>query len=208
VPTDSRDEIGKLARAFNLMAARLENSQAALEEIATHDALTELFNRRECYARLKEEIKRSTRYGHIFSVMIIDLDFFKDVNDTYGHVVGDKVLKLIADMISKEVRPVDQVARYGGDEFILVLPETPMSSAVTLAERIRSVIAETVIPLAYGDSTSLTVSIGIACFPTDGQSVNDLISAADNMLYAAKGTGRNLVFSTRQPGMGADSENN
>lgn len=196
VPLDTKDEFGNLARAFNVMAARLENSQAALEEIATHDMLTDLYNRREFYQRLKMEIKRAMRYERLFSVMFVDLDLFKDVNDTYGHQTGDKVLQFIASLIRKEVRPEDHVARYGGDEFALILPETPVPSALKLAERIRGLIEEQKIPVAYGDTVSLTVSIGVASFPEDGRTDDDLISSVDNMLYAAKGTGRNKVYST------------
>jgi diguanylate cyclase (GGDEF)-like protein len=167
VPLNSKDELGKLSRTFNIMAAKLENTQAALEELATHDTLTDVYNRREFFSRLNGEIKRSLRYGHTFSLMILDLDDFKNVNDTYGHPAGDKVLKSIAAVIKQEVRPEDILARYGGDEFGLILPETPISNALKLAERIHNAVDTQKIPITEGKTISLGLSAGAAEFPKD-----------------------------------------
>jgi diguanylate cyclase (GGDEF)-like protein len=178
------DEIGKLAEAFNLMAARLENSQAALEELAAHDPLTDIFNRREFYRRLEVEIKRSLRYERIFSLVMLDLDNFKAVNDIYGHQAGDRVLKTVALVISKEVRPGDVFARYGGDEFGLILPETSIPSALKLTERIRTAVSRHTIELGAGKKVN--ISSGLAGFPDDATTSNELVSVADKSLYSVK----------------------
>jgi diguanylate cyclase (GGDEF)-like protein len=194
VPFDTHDELGKLSRTFNIMAARLENSQAALEELATLDPLTDINNRREFYRRLHEEAERSHRYDRVFSLFIMDLDNFKRINDTYGHPAGDKVLKTIAEVVKNAVRPVDILARYGGDEFALILPETPLQKALILAERIRHSVEVHTIPLTAGKEVSLTISIGAADFPKDGETADKLISTADSYLYESKRSGRNRVY--------------
>ncbi len=195
VPLDTRDEFGNLARAFNMMAARLENSQAALEELATIDPLTEVLNRREFYRLLIQEMKRSRRYNKIFSLLIFDIDLFKEINDSYGHPFGDKVLRLVADLTRGEIRPGDIIARYGGDEFVLILPETAIANGIVMAERIRNVISSEDIHVNDGQTVNLFLSIGIAEFPTDGQTEEELIATADEMLYVAKRKGGNYVHS-------------
>jgi len=194
VPFERDDELGKLGKAFNIMATRLENSQAVLEKLATMDPLTDVYNHREFYHRLNIEINRALRYSRVFSVLILDVDNFKAINDTYGHPAGDKALLHIATAIVKEIRPGDVCARYGGDEFAIILPETPISRALNLAERIRCVIAEHKIAVTPSHAIKLTVSIGLAEFPKDGKSGEELIYIADKSLYTSKRSGRNIVY--------------
>ena len=187
------DEIGHLAKAFNDMADKLQKNQETLKEMASRDSLTELYNHGEFYRRVREEVSRSLRYGHVFSIMILDVDHFKDINDEHGHQTGDNILQIIAYLLVKVVRPVDHVARYGGDEFAIIMPETPYANAINLAERIRNTIATHTFPLSPPETTNLTVSIGIANYPNNGKNESELIGVADQAMYTVKRTGRNRV---------------
>ena len=176
------------------IAAALQN--AHLYELAMVDGLTGLFVRRYFDARIDEEIERSRRYGTPFSVVMMDVDDFKKLNDTYGHLVGDRVLKAIANVVKEQMRGVDTAARYGGEELAVILPRTEMVGAYTLAERIREAIAELRIttdedpPRALG----VTASLGIAAYPeSKAGSGEDLVRRADRALYRAKKTGKNRV---------------
>ena len=176
------------------IAAALQNSN--LYELAMVDGLTGLFVRRYFDARIEEEIERSRRYGSAFSVVMMDVDDFKKLNDSYGHLVGDRVLRAISNVVKSQMRGVDTAARYGGEEISVILPRTEMLGAYNLAERIREAIAELRIttdedpPKALG----VTASLGIAAFPesraADGE---DLVRRADRALYRAKKTGKNRV---------------
>jgi len=188
-----QDELGQLGRTFNAMADKLAQSQTLLREMSTRDSLTGLINYREFHRQLAEEAERSRRYGRPFSLLMLDIDYFKTINDTYGHLGGDKALRALAALIRGEVRPTDIVARYGGEEFVLVLPETAGPGALTLAERLRARVAGHVISVTADQTTSLTVSIGLASYPDETDSVQKLLSAADQALYAAKAAGRNRV---------------
>jgi diguanylate cyclase (GGDEF)-like protein len=187
------DELAQLAGTFNAMADKLAQSQALLRELSTHDSLTGLLNYRELHRQLAEEAERSRRYGHPFSLVMLDIDHFKAVNDTYGHLAGDKALRAFAALIREEVRPTDVVARYGGEEFVLVLPETAGPGAMTLAERLRVRVAGHAVAVAADHTISMTVSIGVASYPDGANAVQKLLSAADQALYAAKSAGRNRV---------------
>ena len=191
VPLATRDELGQLGRSFNAMAEKLASSQAALEDLSIHDGLTALYNYREFQRRLTEEAERSRRYGRPFSLLMLDIDHFKIVNDTCGHLAGDEALRQFSALIHREVRPVDQVARYGGEEFVIVLPETAGPGALAVAERMRDIIATSMITIAPRQVVNLTVSIGVASYPEDAESEERLIGAADQALYAAKQAGRN-----------------
>jgi diguanylate cyclase (GGDEF)-like protein len=193
VPLTTQDELGQLGKRFNAMADKLASSQAALEDLSIHDGLTGLYNFREFHRRLTEEAERSRRYSRPFSLLMLDIDHFKAVNDTCGHLAGDEALRQFAALIRREVRPVDQVARYGGEEFVIVLPETAGSGALAVAERMRDIISGSEITVAPERVVILTVSIGVASFPEDAESEERLIGAADQALYAAKQTGRNRV---------------
>lgn len=194
------NEMEELGKTFNAMAEKLEKIQTELENLSTHDELTGLYNFREFHRQLSEEADRSWRYGHSFSLLMVDIDNFKMVNDMFGHLAGDEALRVLAARIRQEVRPVDRIARYGGEELAIILPETRASGAMTTAERLREIIASHPIALGPGQTVSLTVSIGVAVYPEDVDTregltelLKRLIAAADQALYAAKDVGRNRV---------------
>jgi two-component system cell cycle response regulator len=189
------DEIGRLARDFNTMAESLMEHKTRLEELSSRDGLTGLYNRREFEARLREETQRARRYNKPLSVMLLDIDHFKNVNDRYGHQAGDETLIAVADLIRLSARPMDAVCRYGGEELAVILPETDATGAGIVAERIRASVAESLTTTPQGDEIQVTVSIGFATFPRDGDTGPGLVKSADEALYAAKQEGRNLVRS-------------
>ena len=176
------------------IAAALQN--AHLYELAMVDGLTGLFMRRYFDARIEEEVERSKRYGSPFSVVMMDVDDFKLLNDTYGHLVGDRVLRAIADVVKAQMRGVDTAARYGGEEIAVILPRTEMVGAYNLAERIREGIAELRITTDEDPPRALavTASLGIAAYPeSKAQTGEDLVRRADRALYRAKKMGKNRV---------------
>jgi len=193
VSLTSNDELGRLARAFNTMAAEIDKSQQALQEMSIHDPLTGLYNRRGFDQRIQEELQRSGRYRSPFALLVLDLDHFKNVNDTRGHPAGDRVLQEIADIARKTARLSDHVARYGGEEFAIVLPETDRQRALEFARRLLAAVAGHPFLASDGDPLRLTISIGVASNPEDGDSQRKLVQAADSALYAAKHAGRNCV---------------
>jgi diguanylate cyclase (GGDEF)-like protein len=160
---------------------------------AVTDGLTGLFNHRELQKRLQEELDRCKRYGRDFSLLLIDIDFFKSFNDTHGHPFGDLILKEIGSLIQKTVRTMDIPARYGGEEFAVIAPETTSENAKLLAERLRKTISSHSFVTPAGQQVILSVSIGLASFPLDAQDREGLIQASDQALYFAKEAGRNRV---------------
>lgn len=189
----SKDEISQLKLKFNTMAAALEENQRSLRELSARDQLTGLYNHREFYRLLGEELARSLRYGHQISLLMLDIDYFKRVNDTFGHLAGDQVLRSLPELIRGQLRINDIPCRYGGEEFGVILPETAGEQAADVAERIRSVVAAAPIALPDGGSLRVTVSLGIATFPQNAENEESLVSAADLALYQAKRTGRNRI---------------
>jgi len=175
----------------NQAAIAVDNAQ--LYELATKDGLTKLYIHRHFYSLLESEIKRVQRYRHVLSLLMMDIDNFKSVNDTYGHLAGDMVLKEIAAAIQKTVRHVDTPARYGGEEFSVILPETSAQNAVTIAERIRKKISEIEVKTENGAVIRPTVSIGIAEFPNAASDIKGLIDFADKALYESKHNGKNCI---------------
>lgn len=186
VVIESTDEIGNLASTFNTMAQEIEN-------LVIHDPLTELLNKREFDKRLKHEITRARRYEKPVSMLMIDIDLFKRVNDSYGHQVGDIVLHLVSKLIAGQVRSIDHVARYGGEELVVIMPEMTNHDARKKAESIRQSIEQQQLFYNESDYLQVTVSIGVATFPQDANDPDELVAAADKALYVAKREGRNRV---------------
>lgn len=193
VSLDTHDEAGRMGQAFNAMAEQIEHSQAALAELSVRDSLTGLYNRREFERHLNEEVDRSTRYKRPLAMLMLNIDHFEVINDTYGHPIGDEVLRDVAAFLSGTVRPVDRVARYGGEEFAVLLPETDAKSAFILATRLCELVQAHSIQLPQNQQVMLTVSIGLATYPCNAQSAEELIFTADQALYTAKSAGRNRV---------------
>jgi diguanylate cyclase (GGDEF)-like protein len=171
-----------------------------LHELSTSDSLTGLHNRGYFDERFREEVIRAKRHERVLSVAMLDVDRFKIFNDTWGHSAGDIALKEVADAIRKALRQTDVVARYGGEEIVLILPETPPDSAVRKLEHIRRLVADMAVPLARRTLPpgSITVSAGVASAPDDGDDVDQLLGRADTRLFAAKQMGRDRVVGPDQ----------
>ncbi len=175
-----------------------------MEKLATTDGLTELSNHRHFQELLSKELERTRRYGSFTSLLLMDIDHFKTFNDTYGHPVGDLVLKEIAACIRKSIRLNDMPARYGGEEFTVILPETNEQGAKIIAERIRSTIEKHII-VSLERQLHVTVSIGVACYPSMASTPQQLIDNADKALYFSKENGRNRI-SMYIPGIGENKQ--
>lgn len=187
-----RGAVSAIQKVHTLEAARADN--ARLEMLAHTDPVTQLLNRRGLVVRLSAELDRVRRYNAPLALLLIDLDRFKSVNDTYGHLVGDDVLAEMGMVLQRATRSVDVVGRYGGEEFVIVLPETHAQGAFVFAERIRERIATHKFTMGASITSHLTASIGIANFPSTGvHSPEELLHAADVALYKAKESGRNAV---------------
>jgi diguanylate cyclase (GGDEF)-like protein len=175
-----------------LLAADVQYARQELVMLSDTDELTGLKNRRAFKSELSNEIKKSIRYKRPFSVMMLDADNLKAVNDQYGHAVGDKMIVSISRTIQDSLRGTDILARYGGDEFVVMLPETADARTTEVAERIRAAVENTSFS-ADGDRISSTLSIGIACYPEDSEDSEEIINRADQALYESKRNGRNTV---------------
>jgi len=166
----------------------LEKAEQRLYNHATTDPLTKLYNRRAIIDLLKLEIERSKRYNIIFSLFMFDIDYFKQVNDNYGHDAGDEILIKLSKLVKSKVRPMDKISRYGGEEFLILVPETSASNAFEMAENLRKIISQ----YKFDKPPQITVSIGISQFIV-GDTINDVLKRADISLYQAKNSGRNKV---------------
>ncbi|HEY6194541.1 MAG TPA: GGDEF domain-containing protein [Candidatus Eisenbacteria bacterium] len=188
---------GRDARQLALLAAwsavALDNLRLSenLERLAVTDDLTQVFNYRYLKSALRREVKRATRFRQDLSILMVDVDNLKNYNDRNGHLRGSFLLREIAQLFASQVRSWDLVAKYGGDEFTVILPQTDRIGAAAVAERLRSAVESHQFPLA--ECGAITVSTGIAQHPEDGDSVTGLIEAADRALYLAKRNGRNRV---------------
>jgi diguanylate cyclase (GGDEF)-like protein len=187
-------------KVFSILAASAamayENSRlhSELEKMVVIDELTGVHNYRYFAEKLADEVKRASRYRQPLSLIMVDIDWFKRCNDTYGHEAGNVLLKGVVGVIKSAIRDTDVLARYGGEEFIVILPQTAHGDAHQIAERIRSQVAES----TFGDGTKFpflraTVSIGITTFPDNGKSEEDIVQLVDRAMYTAKGQGKNAV---------------
>lgn len=183
---------GRHALIAHTDISRLKRAEQELRQLAITDGLTQIANRRHFDERIQEELDRSRRYGRPLVLLLLDIDHFKKVNDTYGHPAGDAVLRRVADVCRASTRTLDLVARFGGEEFAMLLPETDVPGALQLAERIREEIAA--LPVSYGRHViQVTASIGLAATQNGDRGCDQLLKSADEMLYAAKQGGRNRV---------------
>jgi two-component system cell cycle response regulator len=178
---------------------RIRELQTRLEKMVVADPLTGLHNRRFLMDRLVQEMQRADRHGEPLAFAMIDLDGFKPVNDMCGHVVGDKVLRAVGGAIAKSVRASDVPARYGGDEFGIILPQTPAEGAMRVCERLLRAISDVVLKDEEGRMVKITASLGLAYYPAeDVETAEDLVHSADGALYGAKRAGKNR-FNTVRP---------
>lgn len=182
----------------NQAAIAIDN--AKLYELATKDGMTKLYIYRHFYTLLENEIRRCSRYKRNMSLLMMDIDNFKRINDTYGHLTGDTILKRLAAVLQETVRKIDIPARYGGEEFVVILPETDKKDACVIAERIRKNISKIVVKVNETENLSPTVSMGVAQYTTDGQDPKTLINAADTALYYSKHNGKNMVSTFEKDG--------
>jgi diguanylate cyclase (GGDEF)-like protein len=185
-----------LTTLANQVAVAVENARLyeETEQLAVTDGLTELFNHRYFQGFLDRELSRARRYTRPLSLIMIDLDHFKNINDSYGHQAGDMVLKKVASAVKAQARDVDLVARYGGEEFMVVLPETGKREAYALAERIRHSVREQKYQLSEDTAPiEVTISLGVASYPEDGSEKSELVDRVDKALYRSKTEGRDRV---------------
>jgi len=171
----------------------LREKNRQLEELATTDGLTKIYNRRYFLEILDLEFQRAKRYGSKLAFIMIDVDDFKSFNDNYGHLLGDRILADVARILRENIRMPDQIGRYGGEEFSLMMPETDIAGAQSMAERLRRNIEEFSV-YERGEELKLTISIGLAAYPRNGvETVDDLIKLADDALLEAKREGKNRI---------------
>src|SRR5712692_9936186 len=191
LPTGAGGEVGQLTQVFKNLVTRVREreGQGELERLSVTDALTGLYNRRHLMGTLANEVQRSRRLRRTFSVLLADVDHFKQYNDAHGHLGGDAALVKIAEILRQTTRGVDSVARYGGEEFVVMLIEAPIATAAAVGERLRARVAAE----DFG-AGRLTVSVGAAEYPTHGETPEELIASADAAMYQAKNEGRDRVI--------------
>jgi diguanylate cyclase (GGDEF)-like protein len=180
-------------RLVGRIGRRIEENERTLQDLATRDGLTKLYNHSMFYSILNNEILRAKRFGHALSVLMLDIDHFKQINDAHGHVVGDRILERLARAIQQSARSLDSVCRYGGEEFCIILPETDAAAALRAAERLRTEVEQIDFDLGGGQTTNVTISVGGASLSEQASSSIKLTKKADAALYAAKEKGRNRV---------------
>jgi diguanylate cyclase (GGDEF)-like protein len=188
----AQNDVQPLESVADICAAAIQNARYfdRIRHMAYVDGLTGIFNRRYFEMRITEEIERVRRYENALALVMVDIDHFKRLNDEFGHLLGDEVLRQVSKLFEQNLRKADIVCRYGGEEFVLLMPQTTLEHALTAAEKIRKTVASWTFP---GVARPVTISLGVASFPADGDSRDALVSAADRALYAAKQGGRNRV---------------
>lgn len=181
-----------LEKKVDERTAELVRANEKLAELAMTDPLTKILNRRALFQRFRQEIDRAKRYDRPLAVVMIDVDHFKTFNDMEGHVLGDEALRKVAAVLQSNLRKTDVLGRYGGEEFIVLMPETKTSHALDICERLRREIERTHFQGTAGNGY-LTISVGLSLYPTSGEEPEELVKAADGALYEAKAGGRNRV---------------
>ncbi len=191
-------ELQSLESVADICANSIQNAHYVerVKQLAYLDGLTGIFNRRFFELRIMEEIERARRYGTGMAVIMADIDQFKRLNDEFGHLLGDEVLRQVSSLFHQQLRKIDVVCRYGGEEFAILLTQTTAKPSVTIAEKLRRLVEGFQFP---GVPRTVTISAGVAAFPTHGKTRDELIRAADNSLYAAKQAGRNRVCLASAP---------
>ncbi|OIQ92236.1 response regulator PleD [mine drainage metagenome] len=183
----------QMEERLNASLAEKEELVQSLNELATHDGLTGLYNHREFYKLLENEIVRGQRFNRPVSLLLLDIDHFKRVNDVHGHLAGDAVLKGLSELLGRQARAIDRVCRYGGEEITVILPETDLDAAADVAERLRAAVEAQPFGINAVAPMRITVSIGVAAFPAHADNAHALVAAADVSMYAAKQGGRNRI---------------
>ena len=189
------EDIPILKNLADYAAIALENARYVqrIQELTITDDCTALYNARHLHFVLDAEIYRSTRYNYQFSVIFIDLDHFKQVNDTYGHLIGSKLLWMIGEIIKGHLRLIDYAFRYGGDEFVVLLPQTPKENALMVVRRIKDLLNARVFFTEENLNIKVTASFGVAAFPGDARTRKDILRMADEAMYLVKNTTRNSI---------------
>ncbi|MCU0652242.1 MAG: GGDEF domain-containing protein [Candidatus Omnitrophica bacterium] len=191
IEKEEKDKFSILANQF-ILGIKKAMLYKRVQELAITDSLTGIFSRRYYLERFQEELERSKKFGYNFAFLMIDIDNFKDYNDRFGHLVGDTILRELAKILKENIRQIDLIGRYGGEEFSIIFTETGKQEAAFVAERIREAVENKSIR-AYDEDLKVTISIGISIYPADAQETGQLIEKADEALYRAKLTGKNKV---------------
>jgi len=200
-PFDSKELIARVASGERIIKLEegLTRDHHQMEVLAMQDGLTGIFNRRAIEEHARVELEHAKRKETPFSVILLDIDHFKAINDQYGHAAGDHTLRRLTEVLTSKLRQYDRIGRWGGEEFIVILPDTKMSEAIAIAERMRGAVAETKFSLETGKIHEVQISLGVACVAGYYPPLAKIIDAADQALYQAKKTGRNCVCSFDQP---------
>ena len=200
-PFDNKELIARVASGERILKLEEELTQAhrQMEILAMQDGLTGISNRRAIEEHARAELDHARRKECPLSVILLDIDHFKAINDQYGHLVGDHILRHLAEILTRNLRQYDRIGRWGGEEFIVILPDTKISEAIIVAERMRAETVETKLSLENGKYYEVQISLGVACASGSYPTLAKLVDAADQAMYQAKKAGRNRVCSIDQP---------